>query len=135
VIIPAGALTASFDITPISDPSLTGPKKVTITGSANLFSSTTATTWVTDVQSTVITLSVPATLAENAGYLSTAGLLSIGQALPTPLEVLVSSNHPTVLGVVYSTTTSALVTIPAGQTSVTFGLGVNDNSFWMVTRR
>ncbi|MDZ4404370.1 hypothetical protein [Prosthecobacter sp.] len=128
VIIPAGALTASFDITPISDPSLTGPKEVAITGSANLFTSTTAITWVTDVQSTVITLSVPAMLAENAGYSFTAGSLSIGQALPAPLQVLVSSNHPTVLGVVYSTTTSALVTIPAGQTSVTFGLGVNDNS-------
>lgn len=127
VTIPAGALTAVFDITPVADAALTGPKKVTVTGSATNFSATTANFWVADVQSTPITLTMPATLAENAGFLSNAGSVSIGQALPVALEVLVSSNHASALGIKFSNTPSSVITIPAGQTTVSFDLTVIGN--------
>ena len=127
VTIPAGALTAVFDITPIADAALTGPKKVTVTSSATNFSAISTDVWVADGQSTPISLTMPATLAENAGYLPNAGSVSIGQALPVALQVLVSSNHATALGINFSNTTSSLVTIPAGQTTASFHLYVNDN--------
>lgn len=128
VTIPAGALTATFDVTPVPDAALTGPKKVTVTALATNFTSTAAIIWVGDAQSTPITLTVPATLAENAGVLFNAGSVSIGQALPVALDVLVSSNHASALGIKFSNTPSSVITIPAGQTSVSFDLVVNDNS-------
>lgn len=127
VTIPAGALTAVFDITPVADAALTGPKKVTVTSSATNFSATTANIWVADVQSTPITLTMPATLAENAGFLSNAGSVSINQALPVALDVLVSSSHATALGIKLSNTPSSVITIPAGQTTVSFDLTVIGN--------
>ncbi|MFM2169421.1 MAG: Hemolysin, chromosomal, partial [Verrucomicrobiota bacterium] len=128
VTIPAGALTATFDVTPVPDAALTGPKKVTVTASATNFTSTPAIIWVGDAQSTPITLTVPATLAENAGVSFNAGSVSIGQALPMALDVLVSSNHASALGIKFSNTPSSVITIPAGQTSVSFDLTINDNS-------
>ena len=128
VVIPAGEVTVAFDITPVPDAALTGPKKVTLTASATNFSATTADVWVADTQSTPITLTVPATLAENAGVSFNAGSVSIGQTLPVALDVLVSSNHASALGIKFSNTSSSVITIPAGQTTVSFDLAVNDNS-------
>jgi hypothetical protein len=127
VTIPAGALSVGFDLTPIADAALTGPRKVTVTGSATNFTTTTANISVGDAQSTPITLTAPVTLAENAGYLPNAGSVSIGQALPMALEVLVSSSHAAALGINFSDTPSSVVTIPAGQTTASFHLLVNDN--------
>jgi hypothetical protein len=127
VTIPAGVLSATFDITPVADAALTGPKEVSVTSSATNFSATSADVWVADEQSAPITLTMPATLAENAGYLSNAGSVTIGQALPVALQVLVSSNHASALGIKFSNTPSSVITIPAGQTTVSFDLTVIGN--------
>ena len=69
-----------------------------------------------------LTVSLPASAAENIGVLTNAGVVSISGTLTTNLPVSLVSGNPGKLSV------PSLVTIPAGQVSSAFSLTLVDNS-------
>ena len=69
-----------------------------------------------------LNLTLPASVAKNAGTLTNAGMVFLANTLPTNLVVALTANVPARL------TVPAAINIPAGQTSINFNLAPVDNS-------
>lgn len=118
VAVLPGTLSAIFPVTVVNDSLIDGSQNVLLT--ASLAGATPATSSVTvqDNETRVLALSVPA-LVE--GQVAT-GQVSITGTLPTALVVTLNNSNPAAL------TMPTSVTIPAGQTVVTFSATAAENT-------
>ncbi len=122
VTIPAGSASATFTVTSVDDSVVDGDQTVTITASAIGFSNAKADVVVTDddtaTASLTLTIATP-TISENGG--TSIGTVSRSGPTTSTLTVNLTSSDTT------EATVPASVTIPAGQSSVTFSItAVND---------
>jgi subtilisin family serine protease len=114
VSIPSGASSVSFPITLPDDTELDDSQSVTLTATVQGWASGTASTTVTDNESSALVVSLPQGIAETAGTLSQAGTVSAAGTRLTDWVVSLSSADTGRL------TLPSSVTIPAGYTSVGF---------------
>ncbi len=120
VIVLAGQTSATFLITIINDTLIDDTQTVTITAGVPGWTNATAVMQVTDNENRNLTLSGPYSVYEG---LTSTGTVYISGTLPAPLLVTLTSSNPSQYSV------PASVTIPAGQTSVSFiGTAVNDTA-------
>ena len=119
VVFQPGQTVATFPITVVDDTQIDGTKSATITASVPGWTNASAEILVTDNENHNLTLSGP-----YSGYEGTTstGTVSISGTLPTALTISLSSSNPAQFGV------PASLTIPAGQTSVTFTATVVDDT-------
>ena len=121
VTIPAGQLSASFDVTIVDDGILGGTQNTIITATAPGFSSTARVIPVQDSQQPpTLTVTAPATTIEGAAPVQ--GTVTISAAPGSALTVTLTSSDTTAVQV------PAYVVIPAGQTSVNFLITVVDDT-------
>jgi hypothetical protein len=121
VIIPAGQTSANFDVTVVDDTLLDGMITARTQAYAIGYPTVEASSNVGDNDTTSVTVTLPATLAEGIG--STAqGTVQLGTAAASNLTLSLSSSLTS------RVTVPASVTIPAGQSSATFTLAAVDNS-------
>ena len=119
VTILAGQTTANFTITVVDDTRIDGTQTATITAHVANWTDGTASIGVLDNESTVLVVSLPASVNEGG---TGTGTVSISGAYPTTLTVaLVSNNTPRL-------TVPVTVVIPAGSTSATFTLTAPNNA-------
>ncbi|MFA6288589.1 MAG: S8 family serine peptidase [Opitutaceae bacterium] len=111
VVVPAGYPSVTFPITPVNDTAIDGDQTTVITAAVTGWTSATSTLTVTDNEQRTLTLS-GATSVEEGDTASVT--LDLSGTLATDLVVILSSANPAQL------TVPATVTIPAGQTSVSF---------------
>ena len=76
---------------------------------------------VHDYHTAVLTLNMPATALEGAGLLAGAGTLTASAAPARNIVVTLTSNNTTEVSV------PTTITLPAGQTSVSFNLTIGDD--------
>lgn len=122
VVIPANQTNASFNLTVLDDALLDGTQTVTIIATATNFISATNGIAVTDNEPAFLTLTIPASAAENAGMLVNQGLVSASAPPSKPITVLLTSSDTNVVQV------PATVLIPSNQLTATFNLTVVDNA-------
>ena len=120
-IIPAGRLSVSVPLTAVNTGVLEGPEQVTINASAAGGLTANAAVTVHDYRTAVLSVSLPASANENAGVLAGAGTVTSSAAAADAVVVQLSSSDTTGL------TVPATVTIPAGQTSVSFDVTMHDD--------
>ena len=120
VTIPAGATSATFNITAVDDTLIELPKNYTIIASASGFISGQNTVAVIDNDGVILTLTLAAnSISENGGKAIATVTRNI--ITNTPLEVQLSSSDTT------EATVPTSVIIPANQASATFEIqGVDD---------
>lgn len=111
VVVPAGLSSASFPITVVNDTEIDGPQNATITVSRAGWTNATTTMQVTDNETDILALSGSFSAYEGA---SPTGTISLSGTMTSNLVVTLTSTNPAQYSV------PASVTIPAGQTSVTF---------------
>lgn len=111
VIVPAGYTSATFPITPVNDTAIDGDQTTVITAALSGWPSATRSITVTDNEQRTLTLTGATSVEEGDTASVTVGTSG---TLTTALIVTLSSANPAQL------TAPATVTIPAGQTSVSF---------------
>jgi uncharacterized repeat protein (TIGR01451 family) len=121
VVIPAGQTNASFNLTIIDDTILDGTQLVPIIASATNLVSATNVVAVADNEPAVLTLSIPAIAAENAGTLLGAGQVTASAPPSKPVTVTLASSDTNVAQV------PASVSIQPNQTNATFNLVIINN--------
>lgn len=125
VTIPAGQLSTTFTLTPVQDDEVDGPQSVTVSASANGYTTALGGVVVLDVDEPALSLSIDAaSLTEGASATAT---LSRDYISASPVTVLVSTNRAQ-LNVPLS------VTIPANEASVTFTVAAVDDELIEATR-
>ena len=122
VTIPAGRNSATFPVGTIDDGLVDGNQTVTLTASASGYASGSNTLNVQETDLATLTLTISSlTFSENAGSNAATATLTRNAGLSSPLVIALTSNNTNKL------TVPPTVTIPAGQTSLTFPLtAVND---------
>ena len=119
VTIPAGQSSATFAVGTINPGVVVGTQTATLTASANGLVSGNDTLTVTDVNVAALTLLLAShSIDEDTANPATTGTVARNTATTAPLVVSFVSNAANKL------TVPATVTIPAGQTSVTFPVTV-----------
>jgi alpha-tubulin suppressor-like RCC1 family protein len=122
IAIPAGQTAAPFDLTIVDNSMIDGTKMVTVTASVPGWASGSAALDVADNETKVLSLTIPAIAPEGRNVvLEGAGKVGISGTLDFDLVIHLSSNDPS------EVTVPPTVTIPAGQTSVTFDLTIADD--------
>ena len=122
VQIPAGQVSATFDIDAVDDVLVDGTQVVTITASAAAHADGTDTLNVTDDESPLLTLVVnTALVSEGAGAAATFATVTRNTDTTGALFVNLSSND------ISEATVPASVQIPAGQASATFDIDAVDD--------
>ncbi len=116
VTIPAGQTEVSFAVAPINDTRIDGTQSVTLTASAAAWPSSGAAIPVHDNESTTMVLTLPASVTEGSPVVSNLARVNIPSAAVVPIEVALSSNDTSELGV------PTTVIIPQGQTHAFFTL-------------
>jgi subtilisin family serine protease len=116
VTIPAGHTEVSFAVAPINDTRIDGTQSVTLTASVAAWPSSSAAIPVHDNESTTMVLTLPASVAEGSPVVSNLARVNIPSAAVVPIEVTLSSNDTSELGV------PPTVIIPQGQTQAFFTL-------------
>lgn len=111
VVVPAGYPSVTFPITPVNDTAIDGDQTTVITAALAGWTPATHTLAVTDNEQRALTLAGASSVEEGDSASVTLGL---GGTLTTDLVVTLSSANSAQL------TIPATVTIPAGQTSVSF---------------
>ena len=119
VTIPAGQASATFPVTAIDDRLLDGTQAVTLTATASGYEPSSLTLSVTDYESLTLTFDVTA-ISELDGR-ATGTITRDNTDVDTPLVIQLTNNDAT--AAVVPTT----VTIPTGQSSVTFELKAIDD--------
>lgn len=120
VTIPAGATTATFDVTAVDDASPDGTQTVTIGIEADRYTSASQVLTIEDDD--ILTLSIDTdTVAENDGADVITATLTRASTTDSALVVNIASSDETELSA------PSTVTIPAGESSVTFGLSAVDD--------
>ncbi len=122
VTILAGQTSAAFTLDLPEDTLLEGTQTVLISASAPAYDTAQAAVTVDDNDSTTITLTLPATLAE--GTSSTAGQASVQLAAQAAADLTISLAS----SLTARLTVPASVVIPAGQSSAAFTLTAPNNS-------
>jgi outer membrane protein assembly factor BamB len=112
VTIPANQTSAAFQLSVANDSVLNGPENVTVTasGPGYLFKAGTAVITIADDETTALSLTAPASASEGSSFSVT---LTAAAAPLNSVQVALSSSSTAVF-------VPPTVTIPAGQTSVTF---------------
>ncbi|EDY18001.1 peptidase M36 fungalysin [Chthoniobacter flavus Ellin428] len=121
VTIPAGQLSATFNLTILDDALLNGSENVVISASSSggQVLGKYATITVNDNETATLAVTAPASVSETAG--TATGTVTLSAVPAANITVALSSSDTTALQV------PATVTIPAGQTSVNFTMTiVND---------
>ena len=127
-VIPSGQTSATFPITTFDDLLLNGSRFVTITAETEEFDRVSALIEVADNEHASLSVSLPAKVTEGDGSLPNQGVVKVNARPAGPIIVGLVSSDPALVGV------PATVTIPAGQTSVTFDLNIGDNADYDPTR-
>jgi len=122
VTVPTGATSVPFTLAVLDDALFDGAQTVTVVALVENWTSGSDTISVTDNDAT-LTVSLPTQAWEGQGVLAGAGVVRLGGTATTDLVIALSSSDTTEL------TTLATVTIPAGQSSGTFNLTVQDDAF------
>jgi Fungalysin metallopeptidase (M36)/Viral BACON domain/Fungalysin/Thermolysin Propeptide Motif len=117
VTVPAGRLSASFPVQPVSDSLPDGSKTVAITATSPVFPAGSLSLVVLDNDQHALTFIVPTTNAVEGGA-AIQGTVSIATLPAAPTVLNVTSSTPTAISV------PATITIPLGATSVTLPLTV-----------
>ena len=120
VIIPAGNTNATFNLTVLNDSLLNGTRSVTITGSASGCNAQNDTMIVTDDESAILNVSLPASIKEGASAAS--GTVTMSASAGADVVISLATSDPT------RATVPATVTMPSGQTAVTFYLSAMDDN-------
>lgn len=120
VTIPAGSVSATFNLTVIDDGTIDGTVNVTVTASHAGYDNGTDTIDIVD-NGPALTLTLPASAQEGDGTLAGAGTVTIPASLGVDLIVDLASDDTGEL------TVPATVTITSGNTSATFDLTVIDD--------
>ncbi len=121
VTIRAGLLGVLFDLTVVDDALLDGTQSALITASAPNYIAGEGVIQIHDNETTILSLSIPASTREGEGVLSHRGLVAVADPPSADILVRLTSSAPTELHV------PASVLLPAGQTHVTFDLTVVDD--------
>ena len=121
VIIPAGQLTSPFDLLIQDDAILDGSREVVVSASATDYVDGTAVLTVHDDETAVISLSLSGEAVEGDGTLADAGLVTVSTAPDEDVVVYLTSLDTTELAC------PDFVTLPAGQTSVSFDVAIVDD--------
>lgn len=118
VTITAGQTSATFSLSVMEDALLDGAQPALITAAASGYDSGSGTISITDNETAVLAVTLPATVTEGQGTLATGGTVSVTPTPTTAVTVgLASSNTGEI-------TVPATVTIPAGASSATFPVTV-----------
>ena len=120
VTIPAGQTSVTFPVTVVNDTLLDGTQTTLITATAPGYDDGSTALEVQDDETTTISLTLPATLAENA--VATTGTVTLGAPAGTDVTLPLTSSDMTELVV------PADVTILAGSTSATFTITPVDDA-------
>lgn len=120
VTIPAGATNAVFAVTNLDNGLVEGPQVAKLLATASGFAAGTTTITNHDLPTTVLTVSLPASVVETSGWLASGQVRS---SLPVSGNVAVrlTSSNPNKLLV------QEVAIIPAGKTNGSFGFAVLDN--------
>ncbi len=121
VTIPPNQNYATFDLTPLDNHLIDAGAAVTVTAHYAGWTDGTGSIQVQDADGTM-SLSLPASLYENAGLQAGAGTVTLGGKLANDLAVTLTSSDTGSLVAPVS------VTVPAGQLSASFDLTPVDNS-------
>lgn len=122
VVIPAGQTTGSATITVTDDLLLNGSRSVTFSASAIGYVGATKTVTVNDDETAALSLSAPTQATEGQGTLTAAGTVTVSAIVDAPVIVALTSGDTTEI------TVPSTVTIPAGQTSATFDITVQQDT-------
>jgi len=120
VTIPAGQTSVPFNMTIVDNAVLDGTQVITVTATATSFTPAARAISIQDDETATLSVTAPATVSEGIG--SVQGTVSVSGAPTAPISVTMSSSDTTAIRV------PATVTIPAGQTSVTFTITVVDDN-------
>ena len=119
--ISAGQTSEVFDLTIIDDTEIDGTQIVTITASVTGWTAGNDTIGVEDNEPMDLTVSVPDNAGERDGLLAAAGAVSVSGTVIADLTIDLSSDDTS------EATVPASVTIPSGQSSVSFDLTIIDD--------
>lgn len=117
ITVPAGEISAAFQVAPADDNLANGAAVVSIAAAASGYQPAAQTLTVNDNDAGVLTLTLPSRLQEGSTPVE-LGTASIPAPLASPQTIVLVSTDTTEL------TVPATVVIPAGQTSATFGVTV-----------
>ncbi len=112
VVIPAGAVEISFDVSALQDTVADGSQAVAITATALDYPLVTASLLVHDDEQAQLSLTLPASLQEGSGEVLGQAFLSLPAPAAAAITVSLQSSDTTELLV------PATLTIPQGQTSI-----------------
>lgn len=121
VVIPAGSLEISFNISAMQDSLIDGTQKVQLTATASEYPAKAVSILVHDDEQGALTLTLPNQLTEGAGDILNQATLSLGSTAAADITVQLQSNDVTELKV------PETVTIPLGQSQVSIPLNVPDD--------
>ena len=122
VTIQAGQTSAVFNVSIVDDNEIDGPQTATVTATVSGWTSGSDTIQVADNETKTLTLTIPESATEGDGALSDAGTASISGTIGESLTVTLASDDPS------EATVPETVTIPSGETSVSFDLTVVDDA-------
>ena len=122
VTLPAGQTSVVFTATVVDDSQIDGSQNVTVTAHVDNWTDGSKVITVMDNEGLVLALTLPLSIAEDAGAQANAGRVSVTGTLTTNLVVALASGNPSRLLV------PASITLVAGQTSALFSLTPVNNS-------
>jgi uncharacterized repeat protein (TIGR01451 family) len=121
VVLPAGQARVEFDLMPVDDRRIDGPRLVTVTAHVENWTDGRDTMLILDNDEPALFVSLPASAGEGNGTLTNAGVIRLSGTLPTNLVVALSSSDRTELRV------PPFVEIPAGEFAAGFDLTTVDD--------
>jgi hypothetical protein len=122
----AGQTTATFTMTPVDNKVIDGNQNVTVTATFENWTTGSATTSVIDTDNT-IAVSLPPSGFEGQTF-TNAGTITLGGTSSSDITVNLLSSNPSDMNI------PATVTVPAGQTSATFTIGLLSDNVKQGTR-
>ncbi len=122
VFIPAGQTSAVFSVTVLDDNRLEGPQVAEVIATSPYYRSGTGGILVADNETAILTLEVPATVTEGAGFQAGAGTLRLSAPPAKALSISLQSSD-------LSRLSPPSMSIEAGQTNAPFPWVIPDNPY------
>ena len=122
VVLPAGQTRAEFDLMPVDDRRIDGPRSVTVTAHVENWTDGRDSMVILDNDEPALFVVLPVSASEGNGVLTNAGIIRLSGTLATNLVVALSSSDRTELRV------PASVTIAAGKFEASFDLTVVEDA-------